>query len=183
MMMTGPEGSYTDTDGYTVIIKAYAMESRGTDRHGDVLIRHPDGTTVQAGYWMDYPEKNWMLGKIDLIKDYRNHKKNRTEHASIYRTKIPIERRLRLEAYWQATAYEPLKVQFQFREVLAAVGEEEAVKWLASKGATKQKTPTGEAGAFRFRLALSRSKDANQIPQARCQRKPENVCQPAGTGF
>ena len=112
-LMTGPTGYYTDADGYTAIIKAYATESRGTRRHGDMLIRHPDGTTAQKGYWMDYPEKNWMYGKINLLEDYDNHYKNRTEHASVYRTKIPIEQRVRLEAYWQAVAYEPLKVQFR----------------------------------------------------------------------
>ena len=67
-LMTGPAGYYTDADGYTAIVKAYAVESRGTDRQGDLLIRHPDGTTVHAGHWMDYPEKGWMYGKVNRIE-------------------------------------------------------------------------------------------------------------------
>ena len=110
----GPEGSYTDEDGYVAIVRAYAMESRGTGPHGDGFIRHPDGTMVFAGHWMDWPEPEWMHGKVNLLEDYRKHRKAKTEHASVYRTKIPIEQRVQMEAFWQATAYEPLKAQFDY---------------------------------------------------------------------
>jgi hypothetical protein len=111
----GPEASHTDKDGYTVTVKAYEKQNHGTARHGEFHIKHPSGKTKRAGYWMDYPEEGWKHGDTDLKKDYRRHHNKGTEHKSAWRIKIPIEDRVKREAHQQATAYKPLKDQFEER--------------------------------------------------------------------
>lgn len=104
---------HTDADGYTVYIKAREPGEKivtpGKDitdpfearyepmREGSKYIQSPDGTIKRGGYWMDTPEKEWGINEKDYYK-------------------LPIEERMAMEAKQQATAYKPLREQFEDRE-------------------------------------------------------------------
>lgn len=89
--------SFKDNDGYTIEIvwgtppeKESAMGNR---RYGTMFITSPEGKKVQAGYWMNWPEKEW-----DIVKP-------RWENMS-------WEKRAEMEVKQQATKYASLKDQF-----------------------------------------------------------------------
>ena len=105
---------YKDKDRYTVSVVAYPKSKRlkGTGIQGFITITSPTGEMVDSGFWMDYPEKGWKYKNKDLTKDYADHWKEGTEEQSIWRSEVPIQKRLDMEAKQQATAYKPLKQQF-----------------------------------------------------------------------
>lgn len=83
-----------------------------TNRAGTIYISNPSGELVKGGYWMDYPEKGWKHNGVDLLKDFdRRFSTKGWKKAAWYQ--IPIQKRLEIEAKWQATMYAPLSVQFE----------------------------------------------------------------------
>lgn len=93
---------YTDKSGYSIHIvggvpakdKATVM---GQVRYGTMYITSSKGETLQGGFWMCWPEKEWYL----TDRQFSN---------------LPWEERAGLEAHQQATAYKPLKEQFAIRK-------------------------------------------------------------------
>ena len=93
--------SYTDDDGYMIEIiwgtPPGKEEAMGVKRYGTMFIISPKGKKIQAGFWMNWPEKEW-----DIVKP-------RWENMS-------YKDRAKLEVKQQATKYQPLKQQFEFHE-------------------------------------------------------------------
>ena len=92
--------SYTDEDGYTISIRGGVPKEKemalGQRRYGQYILTSPEGKSVIGGYWMAWPEEEW----------------------DIWPTKWDImswEQRAAMEAKHQATAYRPLKDQFENR--------------------------------------------------------------------
>lgn len=103
-----PLAKATDKDGYRIEIHSHVdkplpdhhkgVNNMGyeIDRHGTMYIFAPNGKWVHAGYWMNWPEKEW---KIPKRKWYQ----------------MPLQKRAQLEANWQTHAYNSLKSQFENR--------------------------------------------------------------------
>jgi hypothetical protein len=124
----GHSASHKDKNGYTVTVSTRKTPSdklfdsaKPHDehfeswRHGRIEITHPNGQTIRTGYWMDHPEKGWTHNGVDLHKDHFEHVDKGTPEKSVWRSKIPVDKRLEIEAKHQATAYDPLKKQFAER--------------------------------------------------------------------
>ena len=122
--------SYTDPKGYTVTIKAYKKPSGPHGPQGEIHVTNPAGKTVEStSSWMDYPEPGWKYKGIDLYKDWTKHEKSETGNSSVWRTKVPLETRLRMEAKQQGIPegdYGPLKAQYNEYKGHAADALEEA---------------------------------------------------------
>lgn len=93
--------SYTDDAGYTITITGgvkpndgYTTATGFMQRYGTMHIISPSGRKVKAGYWMDWPEKEWHI---------TDRKYN----------KMTWEERAALEVKQQATAYDSLRSQFK----------------------------------------------------------------------
>lgn len=96
--------SYTDEDGYSIIIKGGVPKGQEfwegdhkhqTRRYGQMFIISPKGKTIKAGYWMDWPEEEWKIS-----------------HTKYYN--LSWEDRAALEVKQQATAYASLSHSFEF---------------------------------------------------------------------
>jgi hypothetical protein len=122
--------SYIDPKGYTVTIKAYKKPDGQHGPQGEIHIATPSGKTVEStSTWMDYPEPGWKYKGTDLYKDWVKHEKSETGNSSIWRTKVPLETRLRMEAKQQGISegdYGPLKDQYKEYKGHAADALEEA---------------------------------------------------------
>lgn len=67
-----------DTKGFAVSIDsevfAYHSFPFGKRRQGTKYITSPEGQTVRAGYWMDFPEEHWPItetGYYELAREER----------------------------------------------------------------------------------------------------------------
>lgn len=108
----GPIGRFTDSEGYTAEIVPYQKE-----QGGKTFIIAPDGEKIEDGGWMDLPEAGWTHNGVDLYKDHRS--KRRAGKRSVWE-QLPLIDRLNMEAKQQATAYDPLSIQFKRRKEWAA---------------------------------------------------------------
>lgn len=116
--LSGKVGRHTDGDGYTVHVHAYNGHGHnmGGGHHGEIHVAHPKtGEIRRTQYWMDRPEEGWKHGHVNLEEDYNKHALKDQEHKSHWRSKVPLQTRLDMEAHQQATAYKPLKEQFKNR--------------------------------------------------------------------
>ena len=105
----GVLASHTDKDGYTIRIESltgtgqeddeYTGKVVGVPRYGQMYIRSPKGDEVPTGKFMNWPERAFKLTNKQWIS-------------------LPWKERASLEAKQQATAYEPLKKQFEGRKDL-----------------------------------------------------------------
>jgi len=117
--------SYTDAEGYTSTISAYRDRNKKPADYprGDIFVTDPKGQRVKSpSNWMDYPEHAWRHGQVNLSKDYEKH--STAPEKSHWRTHVPVEHRLAMEAKQQALAhkyhgdYAPLKDQWdQYKEM------------------------------------------------------------------
>lgn len=98
-----PLASATDADGYRIEIHHHVdkpadfghnMDGWKLKREGTMYIFNPHGKWKQAGYWMNFPEDEWNIGKKEWYA-------------------MPLEKRAQMEADWQTHAYSPLKEQFK----------------------------------------------------------------------
>jgi hypothetical protein len=89
-------------------------ESQGLPgRHGQIIIHHPDGSKVNAGYWMNQPEPHWSYKGVNLADDYWKKPSGKSVWDS-----LPLQHRLSLELHAQAHSYDPLPKQYEFRKKL-----------------------------------------------------------------
>lgn len=91
--------SYTDNDGYKIEIDGNVPHAEKYAvplvRYGIFYITNPDGKRVKAGYWMNWPEKEWKISKTAWGK-------------------MRWRERAAMEVKHQATAYRGLKHDFEF---------------------------------------------------------------------
>ncbi len=114
----GPVGRYVDGEGYAsevVPMPRSDPESMAGLRRGRNFIVRPDGARVRGGYWMDFPEKGWAIDGVNLHKDFFEWSDIGSPEESHWRKRVPIQTRLDMEAKQQATAYDPLSAQYEFR--------------------------------------------------------------------
>lgn len=102
--------SATDKDGYTMAIYDYVDNQYEGYQEGDTnimgyplkrngrkVIFNPQKQYVLAGYWMDFPEREWNI-------------KNKKQYFN-----IPREKRAQMECEHCLYSYKPLKVEFESR--------------------------------------------------------------------
>jgi hypothetical protein len=86
--------SYKDKDGYTAsIVGQQPEEWQPLPRYGQMWITNPMGEKVKTGFWMNWPEPGWNIPPKEWETMSWNDRAN-------------------MEVKQQATAYEPLKVDF-----------------------------------------------------------------------
>lgn len=97
--------SYKDDEGYTITIydgvppgeeMIWSTDNGPEGRKGTMYVTSPKGKTIQAGYWMDWSEKEWGMSDA--------------EYGA-----LPKKERAALEVKQQATAYRPLSDDFKSR--------------------------------------------------------------------
>ena len=92
--------AYTDDEGYTIRIVGGTPGGQehgmGVPRFGTMYVTSPKGRTLQAGYFMNWTEKNYKLTQKEWEK-------------------LSWEDRAALEVKQQATRYASLSNEFEFR--------------------------------------------------------------------
>lgn len=94
---SGTLASYTDQDGYTVRIDCVddpiERNRKKLPRYGTMIVTSPDGISIKTLRWMNWPEDTWNISDAEWEA-------------------LSWKDRATLEVKQQATAYDPLRVQF-----------------------------------------------------------------------
>ena len=134
--------SYTDDDGYTVSIRGGVAAGKeialGQRRYGQFIITSPKGKSVNAGFWMAWPEDEWWISKPMWEG-------------------MSWQQRAEIEVKHQATAYKSLADQFKSRindgEFVDRLGEPAMEESLIEEQETERLDIT-EKGDWNVRVFL-----------------------------